>query len=122
MSGASAEHMARMRASRRPKKDPADRRATAVLASRRYAIRKKFGLTVEQYDAKRDAQRGICEICGRESDRPMPLDHDHETGALRDFLCEACNKGIGLLGDCPATLRLAAEYIERHKNTWRNYA
>jgi hypothetical protein len=44
----------------------------------------------------------------------LAVDHSHETGAFRGLLCHSCNRAIGLLGDDPARLRAAAEYLEDH--------
>ena len=39
-----------------------------------------------------------CECCGR-SPPQLVLDHDHQTGAFRGWLCRECNSGLGFLGD-----------------------
>jgi len=57
-------------------------------------------------------QRGLCAICD-EPLTPPCVDHDHLTGRVRGLLCHACNRGTGLLGDDPARLRSAADYLER---------
>ncbi|MGK2948022.1 MAG: endonuclease domain-containing protein, partial [Acidimicrobiales bacterium] len=44
-------------------------------------------------------------------DRPLVVDHDHRTGAVRGLLCGPCNRAIGLLRDSPVVCRLAAEYL-----------
>lgn len=46
-------------------------------------------------------------------DRPV-ADHDHATGAVREWLCVRCNAGLGFFKDNPQALRNAADYIERH--------
>lgn len=38
---------------------------------------------------------GPCEICGKDAKRH--LDHDHETGLVRGFLCSGCNRALGYL-------------------------
>lgn len=43
------------------------------------------------------------------------LDHDHASGAVRGLLCSACNTGMGLLGDNPNLLRIAAQYLEANR-------
>lgn len=55
-----------------------------------------------------------CEICGidRTPQRRLGFDHDHDTGVVRGVLCSNCNSAIGLLGDDPALIRRAAEYLE----------
>jgi hypothetical protein len=83
---------------------------------------KKYGVTVEWYEAKRQAQNGACMICGAvpppdgiKSAARLHVDHDHATGANRDLLCNRCNQGLGYFQDDPALLRAAADYIERHR-------
>lgn len=69
---------------------------------------RKYGLTVVEM-ASLDA--GLpCEICGRTSEA---VDHNHETGEVRGFLCTACNTAIGLLRDNPQIIKAAAAYLER---------
>jgi hypothetical protein len=41
----------------------------------------------------------------------LHLDHDHETGEFRGWLCWHCNTGIGKLGDTPDGLRNALDYL-----------
>lgn len=74
------------------------------------SIRRKYGLTPEQYADLLERQGGTCAICPRTT--PLHVDHDHDTGAVRGILCGPCNRGVGLLGDDPNTLRAAAHYLE----------
>lgn len=62
---------------------------------------KRFGLTREQYDALIAAQGNRCAICGKvPSKRMLNLDHDHDTGEVRGFLCSGCNgASLGRLAD-----------------------
>ena len=39
------------------------------------------------------------------------LDHDHETGEFRGFICNDCNIGIGRFFENPVALRNAADYV-----------
>jgi hypothetical protein len=41
----------------------------------------------------------------------LVLDHCHVTGSLRGYLCEPCNRGIGMLGDTEASLQRAMRYL-----------
>lgn len=74
---------------------------------------KKHGLTPEEYAAKLAAQDGKCAICKKE--RPLDIDHDHETEQRRDLLCGPCNRGIGFMEDDVVILQAAIDYLNR----WR---
>ncbi len=58
-------------------------------------------------------QQNKCEVCLIQE--VCHLDHDHETGAIRGFLCGNCNRALGLLFDNPETIQKLKEYIERFK-------
>lgn len=91
---------------------------------RRWHFKKKFGITVEQYDQMLANQGGLFALCRTDRRtinthgtlRKLAIDHDHETGRVRALLCETCNRGLGLMRDDPALLRAGATYIERHKS------
>ena len=53
-------------------------------------LKKKFGITIEDRNKMFDNQKGKCAICKRhqnEFDVPLGVDHNHETGKIRDLLC-----------------------------------
>lgn len=88
---------------------------------------RRYGVTPEQYQTMVAEQGNKCAICGeppapapqqnwRDGEWDLAVDHDHETGDLRDLLCQRHNQGIGLFEDNPEWLRAAADYVERHKN------
>jgi hypothetical protein len=54
-----------------------------------------------------------CECCGKVSDSPLVLDHDHETGKFRGWICAKCNLGLGRLGDTIESLMRAVEYLKK---------
>lgn len=74
------------------------------------AIRRQYGLTVEEYETRIAAG---CAICGNHGPK-MAMDHDHGTGKTRDALCSHCNMSLGLMRDNPELLRAAAAYLETH--------
>ena len=51
-----------------------------------------------------------CDCCGR-TDLQLVLDHCHETGKLRGFLCKVCNTSIGALGDNLEGIERARTYL-----------
>jgi hypothetical protein len=81
-------------------------------ASSEYYFRRRHRLTKDQVADMRAAQDGRCAICG---DPAQHLDHDHETGATRQMLCQRCNQGLGLFRDDPGLLQTAAFYVEGHR-------
>ena len=57
-----------------------------------------------------------CEVCGTTGTigRGIVFDHNHTTRAFRGWLCDNCNKVIGLTHEKPETLRRLADYVEAH--------
>jgi hypothetical protein len=87
----------------------------------RLELTRKFGLTLAEYDRMLEQQNGRCAICrtetpGRNRSRFL-IDHDHATGRVRGLLCNACNMGIGQLGDDPQRIEAAAHYLRAFKGT-----
>lgn len=52
----------------------------------------------------------VCDLCEQEVDR-IYIDHCHQSGNVRGFLCLNCNTGIGRFHDDPALLAKAIEYL-----------
>ncbi len=81
-------------------------------------LMRKFGMTIEQYDAMLEAQGGGCFICGRppREDISLHVDHDHSTGKVRGILCFCCNNALADFQEDPELLRKAASYVSWHAN------
>lgn len=79
----------------------------------------RYGLTPKEFAALLAAHDGFCGICRTElndaTNKPV-LDHDHTTGAVRGFLCNHCNAGIGWFKENAQSLRDAAVYLEQYSN------
>jgi hypothetical protein len=54
-----------------------------------------------------------CELCGKTSTRNLCLDHDHQNGRFRGWLCGNCNSGLGKLGDTSEALMKALAYLDK---------
>lgn len=108
------------------------RRAADDNLIRHENLLRNYGITLEQYEAMREAQGRRCAICGRHEDaipgrkatgRPrldgQPLaapaklmpDHCHAEGNVRGLLCHWCNVGLGYFEDNPIRLERAAAYL-----------
>jgi hypothetical protein len=54
-----------------------------------------------------EAYTGYCDCCGRHESqfkKRLAIDHCHDTGNFRGFLCQCCNHAIGLLRDNPGDI------------------
>jgi hypothetical protein len=84
-------------------------------ADRRSYLKRKYGMTLEDYDAMFEEQGGVCAICKkpRPEDRTLHVDHDHNTGTIRGLLCFRCNNALGDFEEEYELFRRAADYLDR---------
>lgn len=83
----------------------------------RAQLKRKFGLTLEEWNEMFNAQGGCCAICGKHQSRQqrrMAVDHNHETGQIRALLCQNCNHGLGHFYENVASLSNAISYLQKH--------
>ena len=87
------------------------------LSQTRYAIsgkqknavlKKKYGITLDQYKILLAVQNNVCAICKQQNSyidsrtqqiQSLVVDHEHKTGRVRGLLCGNCNRALGLLKD-----------------------
>lgn len=86
----------------------------------RRANLRKYGMTLEDLDRMFLDQENKCAICTRDlppygGPTGTHIDHCHSSGAVRQLLCPDCNQGLGAFRDESASLRRAADYIEKHR-------
>jgi len=94
-------------------------RERARKAHRNAALKRRYGITREQYEVLFRAQNGRCAICGepeRQRDRngrvkELSVDHDHVTSKIRSLLCGDCNLLIGNARERADILVAAIRYL-----------
>lgn len=92
-------------------------------ANRNKHYKKRYGITVEQYEAMAKQQNYLCAICNNPETKKrkdgttmiLCVDHNHTTGKVRELLCNKCNIFLGHLETNNVSLDAVAAYIERHK-------
>jgi len=87
-------------------------------------LRRKYHMTIEDYDSLLVAQNYACRICGKiGADRGwltkrqrinLFVDHCHITGKIRGLLCHNCNAGLGMFTDSIDTLSNAIAYLKEN--------
>jgi hypothetical protein len=86
-------------------------------------LKSKYGIEKEQYLGKLIKQGGRCKICLEvETDidkrtgkvKGLAVDHNHETGQIRDLLCKKCNTALGLLKEDPKRIQNMLNYLDEH--------
>jgi len=94
------------------------KRVADPISKRKYSSRyykSKYGLTAEEYDTRYKNQK-VCAICSTEllGGLQTHLDHDHNSGKLREFLCTNCNRGLGHFQENKQNLLNALKYLDKH--------
>ncbi|MCY7366511.1 MAG: endonuclease VII domain-containing protein [Frankiaceae bacterium] len=84
-------------------------------STREYHLRRRYGITGDEFRALVEAQGGVCALC--QERKAQHVDHDHLTGSVRGVLCSCCNQGLGNFRDRADVMRKAIDYLER--TTWQ---
>lgn len=74
-------------------------------------LKRKYGLSLADYAAMFEAQKGLCAVCKSPSSELLHVDHDHRTGEVRGLLCRTCNLGIGFLKDDKLIVESVLKYL-----------
>jgi RNase P subunit RPR2 len=60
----------------------------------------------------------ICPICKKPSipyvTANLVIDHDHDTGNAREWICDSCNTGLGRFKDNVELMQEAIKYLKKH--------
>ena len=84
---------------------------------RRNKLKKKYGISLEQYDEMLKKKNCVCYICHRSEPNGKPLneDHCHKSGIIRKMLCTKCNFTLGLMDEDKTFINRLIDYINEHK-------
>lgn len=83
------------------------------------SIRRKYGLSRDDYDRMRASQGGLCAICRKGRTITLSVDHDHEiqkrTGLIvvRGLLCRRCNSALGKFEWSDEVIKNLISYAQR---------
>ena len=85
-------------------------------------LRKKYGITDEDYAEMLKSQKGKCAICGagEPGTKKFDVDHCHVTGVVRGLLCTSCNRMLGHSGDRPEVLAAGEKYLLSSRKSRRS--
>lgn len=78
-------------------------------------LKRKFNLSIEDYNKMFFDQKGRCKICDKHQNqfkKALAVDHCHTTGKIRGLLCASCNTAIGHLKDDVNLLAKAINYLK----------
>ena len=97
---------------------------TCAIARAKYnkdwKLRKRYGITLEQYEAMVEEQGNCCYICGKHRScqkNDLAVDHCHTTGEVRKLLCVRCNAILGEIHEFDSDrLDRLLDYIEEHRD------
>jgi hypothetical protein len=81
-------------------------------AERRRLLLRRYGLTLDGYDAMVKRQDGLCALCRRRPRERLHVDHCHDVRMLRSLLCRSCNLGLGKFGHNPDLMRAGGDYLD----------
>jgi hypothetical protein len=85
-------------------------------AVRDACLKRRYGVSLDDYKAMYKRQRGRCRIC-RVKKRKLYV--DHKGPIVRGLLCNPCNLGLGIFRDDPKRMRAAITYVKASARTPR---
>lgn len=91
----------------------------SYIDARKSFIKRKYKISLEDYDAILVSQDNKCKICGNTKSNHrneiLYIDHCHTTGKIRGLLCHHCNVGLGGFKDNIESLSKAIKYLEESR-------
>jgi hypothetical protein len=87
--------------------------------NKNYKLIKRYNLTLEQFNDKLKNQNNKCTLCYTTFDEKINkacVDHNHQTGKIRDLLCSFCNSTLGLVKENINILNNMINYLNKHNS------
>ncbi len=88
--------------------------------SQSHNLRKRYNMTIEDYDKLLKQQNYVCAVCGKKETnvnqygiKRLGVDHDHKTNQVRGLLCLKCNSMLGYGDDDISIFLSAATYLQQ---------
>lgn len=97
----------RRRNEKRRKNDPLYK-----YSQKNWYLNRNYGITINQFEDMYKNQNGKCAVCGIKE--ATHVDHNHDTGAVRQLLCNTCNSSIGMAQESFELLDRLSAYLKRH--------
>ena|SRR3990167_5492998 len=78
-------------------------------------LKYNYNLSLQELNDMNKNQNNLCFICKKPNGNEMNLvvDHNHETGNVRQLLCRKCNIGLGMFNDNIGILHNAIQYLKQ---------
>jgi hypothetical protein len=84
-------------------------------------LKRKYGITIEEFDKMLSSQGSRCAICdtsnpwdGVRPNRGWNIDHCHKTNKIRGILCCSCNMALGNAKDSIDILHKMISYLNNN--------
>lgn len=92
------------------------KKKTTKQQNRKYNLKRRYGITENEYAKMLSNQNGVCAICSYapsndKAHKLLVVDHEHSTGELRGLICHWCNSGLGHFKDSVLILQDAIRYL-----------
>lgn len=83
---------------------------------RKNDLKRRYNLTINQYNELFNKQCGYCYICLTHQDslkNKLSVDHNHKTGQIRGLLCQNCNTALGKMKESSFLLERMIDYLKK---------
>lgn len=95
------------------------RSESGIESSRKAHLKKKFNISLNEYNRLSELQNHTCAICGQKEEyyrnRVLCVDHNHNTNNIRGLLCNTCNRALGLFKEDKNNLQNAIKYLQNNE-------